>query len=160
MSLGTLAKQNFHVDALGPCVRGISPRAFELYCTENTVTRKDFTNCLAHSWHSVVNSVKEGRKEFQMGKLRHREGEICSQGHRATPELGLRLEAPGAPGWLSRLKHPTLAQVMVSRFVGSSPTSGSVLTAQSLEPASDSVSPSLSDPSSPTHTLGLSLSQK
>ena len=38
---------------------------------------------------------------------------------------------------------PTSAQVMISRFVSSSPESGSVLTAQSLEPASDSVSPSL-----------------
>ena len=37
----------------------------------------------------------------------------------------------------------TLAQVMISQFVGSSSASGSVLTAQSLEPASDSVSPSL-----------------
>ena len=39
---------------------------------------------------------------------------------------------------------PTSAQVMILRFVSSSPASGSVLTAQSLEPASDSVSPSLS----------------
>ena len=37
-----------------------------------------------------------------------------------------------------------MAQVMISRFVGSSPALGSVLTAQSLEHASDSVSPSLS----------------
>ena len=44
------------------------------------------------------------------------------------------------------VKHPTSAQVMISRFVGSSPTSGSGLTAQSLEPVSDSVSPSLSAP--------------
>ena len=43
------------------------------------------------------------------------------------------------------VKRPTLAQVMISRSVSSSPASGSVLTAQSLEPASDSVSPSLSD---------------
>ena len=42
------------------------------------------------------------------------------------------------------VKRPTSAQAMISQFVGSSPTSGSVLTAQSLEPASDSVSPSLS----------------
>ena len=41
-------------------------------------------------------------------------------------------------------KHLTSAQVVISQFVGSSSTSGSVLTAQSLEPASDSVSPSLS----------------
>ena len=38
---------------------------------------------------------------------------------------------------------PTSAQVMMSQFVGSSPVSCSVLTARSLEPVSDSVSPSL-----------------
>ena len=42
--------------------------------------------------------------------------------------------------------HLTSAQVMILRFMDSSRTSGSVLTAQSVEPASDSVSPSLSDP--------------
>ena len=36
------------------------------------------------------------------------------------------------------------AQIMISQSMGSSPASGSVLTAQSLEPASDSVFPSLS----------------
>ena len=46
-------------------------------------------------------------------------------------------------------KHLTLTQVMISRFMGLSPASGSVLTAQSLEPASDSVSPSLSAPPHP-----------
>ena len=52
--------------------------------------------------------------------------------------------------------HLTSAQVMFSQFMSSSPTSGSVLTAQSLEPASDSVFPSLSAP--PLLTLSLSLS--
>ena len=43
--------------------------------------------------------------------------------------------------WVAQLvAHPTSAQVMISRFVSSSPASGSVLTAQSLELASDSVS--------------------
>ena len=42
------------------------------------------------------------------------------------------------------VEHPTSAQVMISQFVSLSPASGSVLTTQSLEPASDSVSPSLS----------------
>ena len=51
----------------------------------------------------------------------------------------------------------TLAQVMISQFVGSSPASGSVLTSQSLEPAKDSVSPFLSDP--PLLALFLSLSK-
>ena len=41
------------------------------------------------------------------------------------------------------VKRPNSAQVMISQFVNSSPTSGSVLTARSLKPASDSVSPSL-----------------
>ena len=50
------------------------------------------------------------------------------------------------------------AQVMISRSMGSSPASGSVLTAQSLEPVSDSVSPSLSAP--PLFMLSLSLCLK
>ena len=45
------------------------------------------------------------------------------------------------------VKHLTWAQVMMLQFWGLSPMSGSVLTAQSLEPAWDSVSPSLSAPS-------------
>ena len=45
--------------------------------------------------------------------------------------------------WVAQsVKRPTSAQVTISRYVGSSPASGSVLTAQSLNPASDSVSPS------------------
>ena len=49
--------------------------------------------------------------------------------------------------WVAQsVKRLTSAQVMNSWFVSSSPASGSVLTAQSLEPASDSVSPSLSAP--------------
>ena len=54
--------------------------------------------------------------------------------------------------------HLTLAQVMISWFVSSSPALGSVLTVESLEPTLDSMSPSLSVP--PLLTLCLSLSQK
>ena len=61
--------------------------------------------------------------------------------------------------WVARwLQRPTSAQVAISLSVSSSPASGSVLTAQSLEPVSDSVSLSLSDP--PPFMLCLSLSQK
>ena len=56
------------------------------------------------------------------------------------------------------VKRPTSAQVMISPSVNSSPASGSVLTARSLEPVSDAVSPSLSAP--PLFMLCLSLSQK
>ena len=41
------------------------------------------------------------------------------------------------------VKRLTSAQVLISQFVSSSPMLGSVLTAQSLDPALDSVSPSL-----------------
>ena len=47
--------------------------------------------------------------------------------------------------WVAQFVKPlTLAQVMISRFLSLSPALGSVLTAQSLEPVLDSVSPSLS----------------
>ena len=53
------------------------------------------------------------------------------------------------------VERPTLVQVMILPFVGSSPTLGSVLTARSLEPAFDSVSPSLCP--FPAHALSLSV---
>ena len=56
------------------------------------------------------------------------------------------------------VKRPTSAQVMILWFVSSSPASGSVLMAQSLEPASDSVPSSLSAPRLLTLCLSLSLS--
>ena len=47
--------------------------------------------------------------------------------------------------WVAQsVKNLTSAQVTISPFVTSSPTWGSVLTAQSLEPALDSLSPPLS----------------
>ena len=48
---------------------------------------------------------------------------------------------------------PTSAQVMISRLVSLSPVSGSVQTAQSLEPALDSMSLSLPRP--PSHSVSL-----
>ena len=59
--------------------------------------------------------------------------------------------------WVAQsVKRLILAQVMISWFVGLSPAWGYVLTARSLEPASDSVSPSLTAP--PLLTLFLALS--
>ena len=58
---------------------------------------------------------------------------------------GERLICRGA--WVAQsVKRPTSAQVMISRFVGSSPAWGSALTAWNLETAADSVPPSLSAP--------------
>ena len=56
------------------------------------------------------------------------------------------------------VKCPASAQVMISRFMSSSPASGSVLTAWSGEPPLNSVSPSLSGP--PLLVLCLSLPLK
>ena len=61
------------------------------------------------------------------------------------------------PGWLKLL---SLAQVMISRLVGSRPTTASVMTAQSLEPALESVSPSLYAPPLLMLSLSLSLENK
>ena len=61
--------------------------------------------------------------------------------------------------WVAQsIKRLTLAHVMISWFVSSSPASGSVLTAQGLEPASDSVSLSLCPSPAHSHSLSLSLS--
>ena len=58
--------------------------------------------------------------------------------------------------WVAQsVKCPTLAQVMISQFVGSSPT----LTAQSLEPASILCLP-LSLPLACSHSVSLSLKNK
>ena len=60
--------------------------------------------------------------------------------------------------WVAQsVKRLTSAQVMISWFVGSTSTSGSVLIAQSLDPALDSVFTSFSAP--PLFMLYLSLSQ-
>ena len=57
--------------------------------------------------------------------------------------IDFKIEIRGA--WVAQsVECPTSAQVMISQLVSSSPASVSVLTAQSLEPASASVSPSLS----------------
>ena len=55
------------------------------------------------------------------------------------------------------VERPTAAQVMILRSVSLTPTLGSVLKAQSLEPASDSVFSSLSAPSLLALCLSLSL---
>ena len=83
--------------------------------------------------HTGASAVTEGD-----GLRSHRESRIRKQRSGAN-------EVHASRGtWVAQsVKPPTWAQVTISRFVSSSPTSGSVLTAQSLEPASDSGSPSL-----------------
>ena len=64
----------------------------------------------------------------------------------------------GRGAWVAQsVERLTLARVMISRFAGSSPATGSVLTTQSLEPASDSVPSSLSLPLPCSHSVSVSL---
>ena len=70
-----------------------------------------------------------------------------------------RIKSVCRGAWVAQLvKRPTLAQVMIPRFVSLSPALGCVLTAQSLEPALASVSPPLS--ALPLLMFGLSLKSK
>ena len=80
---------------------------------------------------------------------------LGSYGHLLHGSVSKKKKGGGA--WVAQsVERPTSAQVMISRFVSSSPASGSVLLAWALEPASDSVSPSLSTPP----LLALCLSEK
>ena len=79
----------------------------------------------------------KGEKKLQRGK-------------EANHKRPLQTENRGT--WVAQsVERLTSAQVMILQFVSSSPASGSVLMAQSLESASDSVSPSLSLAPSPVH---------
>ena len=71
--------------------------------------------------------------------------------------VGFKREGPRGAWGARSVKRRTSAWVMISQFVGSSPASGSVLTAWSLEAASGSVSPSLSAPPH-LHSVSLCLS--
>ena len=75
--------------------------------------------------------------------------------------LNLRGQKTQTPGdaWVAQsVRRPTPARVMISRTVSSSPALGSVQTAQSLEPVSDSASPPISAPPPLMCSLSLSLS--
>ena len=78
----------------------------------------------------------------------HGRGEGKKKGYRGRqPKHKRLLKTENRGAWVAQsVERLTSAQVMISQSVGSSPVSGSVLTAQSLEPASDSVSSSLSAP--------------
>ena len=67
-----------------------------------------------------------------------------------------KMQVQGGTRLAQSVGRPTLAQVIISWFVGLSPKLGSVLTTQSLEPVSDSVTSCLSAP--PLLMLCLSLS--
>ena len=62
-------------------------------------------------------------------------------------KVAIGIEECGGTWVAQSVERPTSAQVMISQLVSSSPASDSVLTAQSLEPALDSMFHTLSAPS-------------
>ena len=103
--------------------------------------------------------VRESTGAAGMGKTCKGQGPVvkaCTPA-RVIPRTR-KVTSRGAWGAQS-VKRPTSAQVMISQCVSSSPASGSVPTARSLEPASDSVSPSLSALLC-LHSVCVSVSQK
>ena len=88
----------------------------------------------------------------------------CCQGRKSSSSGQIKM--PRAPGWLSQLGIELLisAQVMISRFVGLSPVSGSLLMVQSLLgtlslPLSFSLSLSLPLPPPLLHSLSLKINK-
>ena len=65
-------------------------------------------------------------------------------GNKGKKEMSDQIGLPRVPLVAQWVKLPTLAQLMISGFLGSSPMSGSVLTPQSLKTASHAVALSLS----------------
>ena len=82
-----------------------------------------------------------GRPSVEAPTLTH-----CSRRIQNSEIIMLKKKLSGSAWESQSVKRPTSAQVMISQSVSSSPASGSMLTAQSLEPPSDSVSPPLSAP--------------
>ena len=77
------------------------------------------------------------------------------------PTLGCQEHHICWGAWVAQsVKRLTSAQVMISGFMGLSPVSGSALTAQSLDPALDFVSPSLSRPLPCLYSVSHSLRNK
>ena len=77
---------------------------------------------------------------------------ICQEWAWITPSVPPSLSRVSQFGgtWVAQLVEcQTLAEVMITWFLSSSTMAGSVLTARSLEPTSDSLSPSLSLPLPP-----------
>ena len=80
-------------------------------------------------------------------------------GNKGKKEMSDQIGLPRVPLVAQWVKLPTLAQLMISGFLGSSPMSGSVLTPQSLKTASHAVALSLCVPPRLILSSSLSLSQ-
>ena len=113
----------------------------QLFSTHKVPTEKSYKNVTLHQRLILVKHCQEEAIEG-----------VCGQ---VPNSFFRRIMWSGA--WVAQLVgRPTSAQVMISQFVSSSPTSGSVLTAQNLEPTSDSVSPPLSLPLPCSHSVSVS----
>ena len=124
--------------------RGTEDPKQALHWQQRTNVGLEPTNCEIMTW-AEFGGITHGANSAETSVIRKLRIENISCNFYCT----------GAPGWLSRLSFRLqLRSCMMSRSVSSSPESGFVLSVQSLELASDSVSLSLCP--SPSHSLSLS----
>ena len=123
--------------------------------TEKAAGRQEMN---AHKWREEIPpDLGGGGKKTEANGMSTLETELHTTTQQASEDI--KTQPKSQSTWVAQsVEHLTSAQVMIWQFVGSSPTSGSGLMARSLDPVSDSVSPSLSAP--PPFMLCLSLSQK
>ena len=122
--------------------------------TEKAAGRQEMN---AHKWREESPpDLGGGGKKTEANGMSTLETELHTTTQQASEDI--KTQPKSQSTWVAQsVEHLTSAQVMIWQFVGSSPTSGSVLTA-SLEPASDCVSSSVSAPPPLMLCLSLSLS--
>ena len=98
-----------------------------------------FSSCACTSWSKIFQMITPNAKyppptNIYLIKQMLKETDILEQWLFLQSPQPSRYTPAGAPGWLNQLSAwlLILAQVMISRFVGLSLTSGSMLSAQSL----------------------------
>ena len=131
---------------------------------------EDYEACALFSYtiqHQLQQATITPRREVKGQRKREKESHLfindvaqyyqlpISRG-KSSREVGLKVSFSWGTWVAQSVKRPTSAQGLISRAVSSSPASGSVLTAQNPEPASDSVSPSFSVPLPVTRSVSLS----
>ena len=123
--------------------------------TEKAAGRQEMN---AHKWREESPpDLGGGGKKTEANGMTTLETELHTTTQQASEDMKTQPKPQSA--WVAQsVEHPTSAQVMIWQFMGLSPTSGSVLTAWSLEPASDCVSSSVSAPPPLMLCLSLSLS--
>ena len=126
----------------------------------SVASRHSLLTSMLRLWLPVVCWVGPGVLVQIWGQGAHRRPSPSWVSRESWPPVGALHRNYSRGAWVAQsVKRPPSAQVMISRFVSLSPAWGSVLRAQSLDPASDSASPSLPLPLPCSHSVSFSLSK-